>query len=323
MATVGELAQNKVNKSTGEIQISKSREEVRAEIEGAIVSARHFPRNEENARIKIIEAVKNPKLAEIARYKFPRGDSQVSGPSVNLARECARIWGNIRHGLNIISDSEDERTIEGWAWDVETNVKATAQDTFKKLIYRKRATKTYAAGWNKPDERDLRELTNRRGAILKRNCILELIPKHIVDEAEDVSTKVLAGAIKDPKASVRKIADAFHDIGVTIDMLQDYLGHKLDLTTAEEVVDLRAVYQSIKDGNSKRDEYFNIQEPSEDKKEKSTAANGTIKTEDVAPNNKPSPEQEYEKGLDKALGDEKPGKSADDLFDDKKSGKKK
>ena len=281
-----------VDQETGEVQISKSMAGVRAEIEGAIVSARHFPRNELAAYNSILNACKNVKLAEVALYKFPRGGATIEGPSINLAREQARMWGNIRSGLDIIADNEDIRTIEGWAWDVQTNSKVTAQDTFKKLIYRKKG------GWIKPDERDLRELTNRRGAILKRNCILELIPRYITDEAMATCKKAMTGAVKDPKAAIKKIVKSFDSIGVTVEMIEKHLGHSIDTTTAEDIVDLTAIGQSIKDGNSTRGDHFDIKEDKTTEGNGSSepsSTNGTIKTDDLDPEKSVEPPLSNEK----------------------------
>lgn len=268
---------------TGELQIAKTTAEVRAEIEGAIVSAKNFPRNEAAACQGIIDACKNPKLARIARYSYKRGTGKVEGISVNLAREAARIWENIRFGLSILRDDEDERTIEGWAWDVQTNTKITMQDSFKKLIYRKKG------GYIKPDERDLRELTNRRGAIAVRNCLLQLIPKYILDEAEDTCIEAITGSIKDPKATARKLVKAFANFGVTVEMIEGYLEHFIDLITKEEIVDLQGVYTSIKDGNSKREEYFNLAKPSTENG-KPEPPKGGIDPDDLKPEKPPEPD---------------------------------
>src|SRR5690606_32675204 len=74
-----------------------------AEMKSAIFLARQFPRDEAAAYTKIIKSCRRPTFAEGAMYRFPRGGQQVEGPSVQLAREIARCWGNIRYGLRIVS----------------------------------------------------------------------------------------------------------------------------------------------------------------------------------------------------------------------------
>jgi len=66
------------------------------EIQAAIISAKKFPRDENQAYAKAIKSVQRPSMAESATYNFPRGGKSISGPSVDLARELARCWGNIR-----------------------------------------------------------------------------------------------------------------------------------------------------------------------------------------------------------------------------------
>jgi len=242
----------------GGIQSIVQRE--KTEIESAIVVAKRFPRDEAAAYTKIIRSCQRPGFAEGARYAFPRGGKQVSGPSVKLAREMARVWGNIRYGLRIVSVDEQNVHIRAYALDLETNGYVEAEDQFARLIQRKRNGRTE---WVEPDERDLRELTNRRGAVLVRNCILQLIPPDVTEEAERTAVETLTKAARneiaqDKGAAIRRLALAFDQIGVTSAMLADHLEHDLELITEDELADLRGVYTSIRDGNSKRSDHFDF-----------------------------------------------------------------
>ncbi len=220
------------------------------EIQGAIIVARNFPRNEDLAFQKLMKACQRTSFAEDAGYSFPRGGQSVEGPSVNLAREAARVWGNIRYGLEVIRDDDDSRQIRGWAWDMETNTKVTAEDDFAKLVFRKKE------GWIKPDERDLRELTNRRGAILVRNCLLQVLPKDLIEDAMAMSQQTLKlGAERDPEGARKKLILAFSELNITPEMLEKKLGHPLAQCSSAEIATLRTVYKSISDGNSSWAEY--------------------------------------------------------------------
>jgi hypothetical protein len=230
---------------SGELAPTQASALTEAEVKAAITVALRFPRDEARAYERLISACRRPGMAEDASYAFPRGGKEISGPTVYLAREAARVWGNIRHGVNVIADDEETRTIEAWAWDLESNTKVTAQDAFKKLIYRK------DGGWIKPDERDLRELTNRRAAILKRNCLLELLPPDMIDEARRVAVEtVKAAAGADPEAARRRIIDAFAKIAVTEKMLESRLGHSIRQASPDEIADLRQIYKAIADGTA-------------------------------------------------------------------------
>ena len=261
---------------TGELAVSGAAAAARYEIESAIIISRKLPRNEDMAFQKLMKATDRTSFAEGAAYSFPRGGAKVEGPSINLAREAARVWGNIRYGLEIVRDDEESRQIKGWAWDLETNVKTTAEDDFKKLIFRKNKDGKDGGIWIKPDERDLRELTFRSGAILMRNCLLNLLPKDLIEDALTRCRETLKkGAEKDPEAARKRLILAFSELNVTPDRLEEYLGHKLAESSPAEIAELRTIYQSIKDGNSTWNEYLN--------KEKSGPESGKLNMNDLKP----------------------------------------
>lgn len=242
------------------------------EIQSAIIIAKRFPRDEDAAFQKLMKACGRSTFAEDAEYSFPRGGQPVTGPSVALAREAARVWTNIRHGLTIIRDDAQSRQIQGWAWDVETNTKVTAEDDFQKLIYRK------SKGWIAPDERDLRELTNRRAAILIRNCILQILPKDLIEDAlYTCHTTLESDAAKDPDSARKRILVAFSELNVSAEMLAAYLEHPVGQSSPAEIADLRSIYKSISDGNSKWSDYTAETDTNGD-----SNGNGKSKTERLA-----------------------------------------
>lgn len=246
-----------VHSSTGlsvtagkELQIGSSVSAEMAEIQGAIILAKQFPRSYEKCWGELMEACKRETLAKEARYSYPRGGTNVTGPSVHLARVEAQCYGNIRFGLDIVRMDEDTITIRGWAWDIEKNIKVTADDHFKKLIYRKKD----GGVWIKPDERDLRELVNRRGAILKRNCILEILPRDFTEDAVAQCKATLKSGIKDPKGEAKRMILKFQDFNVSVEMLNGYIGN--ESWDADDIIRLTEVYTALKDGAAKREDYF-------------------------------------------------------------------
>jgi hypothetical protein len=295
--------------STMELAPSAAMMEKQTEIQGAIIVARRFPRNEEAAFERLMRSSRRTSFAEEAEYSFPRGGATVTGPSVSLAREAARVWGNIRYGLEIVLDTSEERHIRGWAWDLETNTKVAAEDFFAKLIQRKQKGGG-GAQWVKPDERDLRELTFRRGAILVRNCLLQLMPRDLIEDArEQCRTTLAKQAAQDPDAARKAVLRAFSEINVTAEQVQTYLGHPVGQSTPEEIAELRAVYQSIRDGNSTWAEYVKRDE---------AAAPQADQLDDLRPGVTASPTETREPGSD----DEQPTAESGDLFGGKQTGRK-
>lgn len=253
-ATVETTALAVREEQTGELQTTTAESLAQHEIQGAIIVAQRCKRNEDVAYAAIIRSCQRPTFAADATYSFPRGGSMVTGPSVYLAREFARVWGNIRHGCHIIADDDKSRTIRAWAWDVQTNAKCEQDDTFQKMVQRKRDGRTQ---WVPADERDLRELTNRRAAIAKRNCILELLPSDMVEDAlKQAADTVRNTAAKDPDASRKAIVKAFTGLNVPVAELEAHLGHQVSLCTPAEIVELQQIYKSINDGGFSWRDYY-------------------------------------------------------------------
>lgn len=244
--------------TSNELQTAYSGAAAQHEIQSAIVIAKRFPRDEDGSYARIIKACKRISFAGDCTYSFPRGGTNVSGPSIYLAREFARVWGNIRHGCDIVHDDDNSRTIRAWAWDLETNVRVHADDTFQKSIFRKRVNatdevvRTVAGGaWIRPDERDLRELTNRRAALAKRNCLLELLPSDMVEDAiREAGATIEKGVKEDPDGARKAIVKGFTGIGVSPEQIAQYLGHPIAQSSPAEIAELRKTWKAISDGQT-------------------------------------------------------------------------
>jgi hypothetical protein len=242
--------------TTGELQQSASEAAVVKEIEGALIVAKRFPRDEDRAYQAILRSSQRFTFAEDAQYSFPRGGEKIQGPSIYFAREFARLWGNIRHGCDILFDDETRRTIRAWAWDLQTNVKVHSDDAFQKLIFRKRGGPDGKGGWIVPDERDLRELTNRRAAIAKRNCILELLPSDMIQDAISQCEETVQKKVKEDPDAVRKaILKGFGTLNVTAEDLKAFLGTDVAKASPAQLAELRKIYKSIADGQSTWSDY--------------------------------------------------------------------
>ncbi len=219
-----------------------------------IIVARRFPRDEKAARARLLQSCERPGFAEDALYSFPRGGATIEGPGVNLAREASRVWGNMRYGTEIVRDDDETVQIRGWAYDVEANNKSSAEDFFKKLVQRKMGKQTV---WVKPDERDMRELINRRGAILERNSLLKLLPPDLIEEAKECCKETMRRAAKHrPDESREKLVTAFRELGITAEMIvTQLLHHPLHQITPDEIAQLRRIYKAIQEGAATWAEY--------------------------------------------------------------------
>jgi len=268
-----------------------------AEIKSAIFLANKFPRDEARAFSEMKKALDRASFSECAVYSFPRADRNITGPSVNMSREFARLWGNIAYGLTIISDIEDHVIVEGWGWDMQTNTKVTAQASFKKLIYRKNQ------GWISPDERDLRELINKHGAIAMRNALLQLFPRDMIDDLVDYAFQSIKKNLNTQSIDVQigNSLKNFADIGVIPEVLEGYLEKSKDKWTIDDVVILRTLLLGIKNGEVKKQEIIeNARKPEQVTKVEDVLNGATTKPEPTkASAQKPAAEKKP-LGLDEA-----------------------
>jgi hypothetical protein len=250
-------------RQSAELQATKDAVREAQEVRAMITMARDMPRSEEAAYAALIRSCRRPSFATAALYKFPRGSKKdndgnwvknnVEGPSVGLAREFARCWGNLQYGFGIVRDDDNSRTVRGFAWDMETNTRKMQESTFEKLIQRKQGGQTV---WIEPDERDLRELTNKHGAICERNCVLQLLPKDYLEDAmTECKSTVVNAAAKDPDAQIKAIVLGFSDLNVPVEQIEFLLGHPIGQSSPAEIADLRGIWKSIADGNSRWAEY--------------------------------------------------------------------
>jgi len=228
------------------------------EIEAAVLLARRFPRDTSACFQALVRACRRPSFAERAQYRYPRGKKKtdsgewvpniIQGPSIYFAREVAKLWGNLKVDFQIVEDTDESRTIRARAWDLETNYSTAQEDTFKKLIQRKVDGVTQ---WVVPDERDLRELTNKRAAILERGVILRMLPDDIkadaIGEAEVTRKKDTA---QDPDLARKKILVAFDAINVSSAELERLLGCKVGQASPAQIDSLRDLHVAIKDGHT-------------------------------------------------------------------------
>lgn len=240
--------------NAGTVEIESSR--AIAEAQGKLVIAKRFPRDEARAYAKIMESCRRKGLAEEATYAFPRGGQTVSGPSIRLAEELARAWGNIDYGIRELSRKEGVSEMEAYAWDLETNTSSSQKFSVRHLRDKRGGPEVLT------DERDIYELTANQGARRLRARVLAILPPDLVEAALAECKLTLAGKSDEPVADrVRRIVRSFERWGVTAPMIELRLGHSLDKVLPEEIADLQAIFNSLKAGMSKAGDWFGGSKP--------------------------------------------------------------
>lgn len=234
-----------------------------AEVQAALVIAKQFPRNPIEAYDRVMNACQRPGLAQSAVYSYARGGSSISGPSIRLAEMLAQNWGNIQYGIRELSSENGESTVEAFAWDVETNTRQTKVFQVPHKRYTRNGSKKLE------DPRDIYELVANNGARRLRACILGVIPGDVVDAAVDQCEKTIHASADTSPEGVQKLVVAFEQFNVTKADIEGFIQRRVDAITPANVVSLRKIFTSLRDGISSPKDWF--KNASAEKSEQSVA----------------------------------------------------
>lgn len=244
----GDIEKSGIVSALANAQESKAVQEIQA----ALTVAQKCPRSQAKAFENIMESCQRPFLAEQAMYAYPRGNQVVTGPSIRLAEVLAQNWGNMISGIRELSQSEGVSEVEAYAWDLQTNFQCN------KIFHVPHERHTKQGKKRLTDPRDIYELIANQGARRLRACILAVIPGDIVEAAVKKCESTLSSGKEPLGDRIRKLINAFNEMDVKVEHLEERLGHKIEVTSEAELVTLRAIYKSLKDGMASREDFFTI-----------------------------------------------------------------
>lgn len=265
------------------------------EVQAAMIVAKRFPRDQEQSTARILDACTRQTLAEAAIYSYPRGGTEVTGPSIRLAECLAQNWGNIDFGYIELEQKEGESQVMAYAWDLETN---TRQSKVFSVPHRR---DTKSGGYALTDSRDIYELVANQASRRVRSCILAVIPGDVIESAMkqcELTLKVGNGKSLDER--ITEMILKFAEFEVTEEMLSAYIGKKIEAFNEKDVIRLGKVYRSLKDGIVGNDYFMQRMKESaqapENKKqapgEPEPKAKPKSKAKDPDPAPQPEPETE-------------------------------
>lgn len=247
------------HQTVGEAQVIASSQ---YEIQSAMVLAKKFPRDEEEAQKKILKACKRPGLAKQGLYVYSRGGTEIKGGTIRLLEEAARIWGNVNAGVTELSNKKGvgnvpgESVMQAYAIDLENNVKFSSQFTVRHFRNTKQGGKVIT------DERDVYEMVANMASRRLRTCLERIIPGDILDEAEqaceqtmiDIEKKESQG--KSDQEMNEKMAKGFAVYGVTKEMIAKRVQKNFEAINATDRHNLSLVFNSIKNGLGQPGQFF-------------------------------------------------------------------
>jgi hypothetical protein len=244
--------------NSNSIDATLSRDAVKAsqEVQTALIIAKKFPRNYFDFEKRIKDACSRPGLAQNAMYAYPKGGQMVTGPSIRLAEVLAQNWGNLDFGIRELSQENGESIVESYCWDMETNVRQTKVFHVPHERYTKKGTTKLS------DPREIYEHIANQGARRLRACILGIIPGDVVETAVEYCEGTLKKQNKEPMIDrIKKMVLAFDSLGINEGMIEKRLSHKIDVIVEQEIIALQKIFVSIRDGFSKREDWFEFEKP--------------------------------------------------------------
>lgn len=235
-----------------------------AQIQSMMVIAKKFPRNEKLVIDRILNDCQRPGLAEKALYSYARGGTEITGPSIHLAKAIAKRWGNMTSGIVELEQRNGESVCEAFALDLESNYKESKTFTVPHVRSTKRGS------YRLEDPRDIYELVANNGSRRERACILSVIPGDIVETAVEQCVNTMRAQADTSPENIKRMCDMFaKEFNVSKEQIEKRIQRRIDSITPAQMVGLRNIYNSLKDGMSSPAEWF---EP--EVEEKAEAKNG-------------------------------------------------
>jgi hypothetical protein len=272
------LPVNLPSSSPGRVGQGTAVEQSRAtsEVYYRVLVAQQVPRDEDAVVESMKRSCSKLRLAEKAFYKLPRSGSTVEGPSVHLARELARIWGNIDYGVTELRQDDEygQSEIQAFAWDLQTN--ARSAQTF--IVPHKKDVGASTKKLAKMQE--IYENNANNGARRVREAIFAVLPTWFVEEAQEICKAAIAKGDGTPLADRVATAVALFekDFGITLAQLEAKLHRSKDRWDEQDVAGLSVTYRSLKAREVSKDDEF----PSADTKVTAAELTGVDRSDEVA-----------------------------------------
>ena len=239
------------NINEGAVSIESSR--AIAEAQGKLLLAKRFPRDAMAAYTAVITACKRPSLAEKALYSYPKSGQTITGPSIRLAEELARCWGNIEFAWKELSQDENGSELQVYCWDMETNTISSQTFVVPHVMDTKQGKKKLA------NTRDIYEHCANMAGRRMRARILAVIPPDLVEAAVAECRKTLEGNNDTPiEDRIKKMLLAFQKLGVKQELIEKRLGRTVDTMTPQDIAEYITIYNSLKDGNTVAADWFDV-----------------------------------------------------------------
>ncbi|CAJ7794959.1 Uncharacterised protein [Burkholderia pseudomallei] len=227
-----------------------------AEMQVTYLMAQQFPRDPAKAMNRILDAFTRLSLAEKSQYEYSRGGTEIRGPSIKAMEAIAAEWENIDVKWRVVSRGVDARGIpfsEVEASAIDTQTRTRKSIAFPVSHWRD----TKQGGYALKDERDIYELCANMAQRRVRACIEAVIPTDVIEAAMAQADTTLQKVDTSPEA-MQKMLAAFQPFGVTKAHIEKRIQRALDTIKPTQVVSLKRIYASLRDGMSEAADWFDM-----------------------------------------------------------------
>lgn len=236
--------------ATSSLMVAVEQQRAIAEVQAKMMIARSNPRDPHECRELVLADCDEVALAEVAVYEFARGGTVVTGPSVKLMQAIARRWGNLMSGVEELDRLAGFSVCRAYAWDLETGY----SDERRFPVKHWRDTK--GGGYPLKDERDIYELIANQGQRRKRACLETILPPELIEAAQRrCEATIKANADLTPEG-IARLVDSFAAYRVTREQIEARIQRSMDAITPAQVVQLRRIWASLRDGVGTPADYF-------------------------------------------------------------------
>lgn len=219
-------------------------------IQSAMLLAQQFPRDAAKAMDRILVACTRITLAQEATYAYSRGGNEITGPTIRLAEEIRRNWGNMLSGWEVLNRGENFSEVRTYCWDLE------ARSCEERKFIVKHWRDTRSGGYALTDERDIYETVANLAARRERACILASIPGDVILAAVEQCEVTLKAKVDVTPERINSMIEKFAGYGVTPEMIEKRLQRRIDTMTPAGFVQLGKVFVALRDGMGKVSDYF-------------------------------------------------------------------
>ncbi len=223
-----------------------------SEVYTSFMIAKQFPRDQIKNMDKILQACTRMGLAEVALYSYAKGGTEITGPTIRIAEALAQGWGNIHYGWKELSQQNGRSTIYAFATDLESNNISDLTFDVPHTRYTKKGT------YKLEDPREIYEHLANQAARRLRKCILSVMPGDVIESALNQCELTLVSKADLSPENIKKMVSLFEQYSITLEMLEKKIQRRMDSINAAQMISLRKIYNSLKDGLATPSSFFDM-----------------------------------------------------------------